>query len=84
MSEQGDMGKEGGIRQGALSQADARTCGVKAKSSGFELALAAVRGELGPITADEAPAFLSSIARARAAAEARRAPSPQLDLLEAA
>lgn len=68
----------------ARSHTESATGEVKAMSPGMALALASVRGLHGPLSADEASTFLSSIARARAAAEARRAPSPQLDLDDAA
>lgn len=88
MSEQGDMqeagGQEGQGAECALPRPNTATREVKATSAGFALALASVQGLHGPLSADEATTFRSSIARARAAAEARRAPSPQLDLDQAA
>lgn len=81
MSIQGDIAKEGkGSAQRAPSHTESGTRDVDATSTGFALALASVQGLHGPLTADEAPAFLSSIARARAVAEARRATSPQVEL----
>ena len=57
---------------------------VKAMSTGEQTALAAVRGELGPLSPDELAAYNSARAREMALANARREPSPQLDLEQAA
>lgn len=85
MSKQGDIAKEGqGSASGATSQPDAATRDVKAKSSGFELALASVRGLHGPLSAAELTTFRTGVAREYARAEARRTPTPQLDLDQAA
>jgi hypothetical protein len=69
---------------GALPQAESATGEVNATSTAEECALAAVRGDLGPLSPDELATFRSSVAREYARAEARRAPSPQLNLPEAA
>ena len=53
-------------------------------SQAEQTALAAVRGELGPLSADELAAYNSARAREMAMANARREPSPQLDLEQAA
>jgi hypothetical protein len=82
MATGGHAGK--GSAQDALPQANSAQREVKETSSGLQAALEALHGPLVPLSSAEGAAFRSSIARARAAAEARRAPSPQLSLPEAA
>jgi hypothetical protein len=85
MSKQGDMANQAeGEAQGARPQRESATGEVNATSTGEQCALAAVRGDLGPLSADELTAFRTNVAREYARAEARRAPSPQLNLPEAA
>lgn len=65
-------------------QANPAARAVKAMSAGERAALDAVYGPLVPLTDAERAEFASAKARVMAADEARRAPSPQLDLDAAA
>jgi len=82
------MTKQGALNNNragdAASHANFGTGEVTAMSTGEQIALAAVRGELGPLSPDELAAYNSARAREMAIANARREPSPQLDLDAAA